>query len=70
VNVSWCNGHCIFCNKNRLEVELLVPISGVYICNECVDMCHDIVHEELEGLSTYQHKTLDQHLGIPCQVFA
>lgn len=39
---------CSFCNKAQEDVRKLVAGPGVYICDECVDLCNDILTEELE----------------------
>ena len=36
--------YCSFCAKSQLEVAKLIAGPGPFICNECVDLCHDIVH--------------------------
>lgn len=36
---------CSFCTKNRSEVEKLVAGPSVYICNECIDLSHKILHD-------------------------
>jgi ATP-dependent Clp protease ATP-binding subunit ClpX len=38
---------CTFCGKSQEEVQKLVAGPGVYICDECVELCNDILHEEL-----------------------
>lgn len=38
---------CTFCGKGQDEVQKLVAGPGVYICNECVELCNDILTEEL-----------------------
>ncbi len=38
--------HCSFCGKSQKEVKKLVAGRGVYICNECIDVCHSIMEEE------------------------
>ena len=35
--------HCSFCGKNQDEVKKLIAGPSVYICNECVDLCNDII---------------------------
>ena len=40
--------HCSFCGKSQKEVKKLVAGRGVYICNECIDVCHSIMEEEPE----------------------
>ena len=44
--------YCSFCGKNQHEVRKLIAGPGVYICDECVDLCNDIISEELEEKST------------------
>lgn len=38
---------CSFCGKDQDQVKKLVAGSGVYICNECIELCSEIVEEEL-----------------------
>ena len=40
--------HCSFCGKSQKEVKKLVAGRGVYICNECIDVCHSIMEDEAE----------------------
>jgi ATP-dependent Clp protease ATP-binding subunit ClpX len=49
--------NCSFCNKGRNDVEKLIAGPNVYICNECVKLCANIISEE-EGPS-------DKELTIP-----
>lgn len=39
--------HCSFCGKSQDEVKKVVAGPGVYICNECVDLCQQIIEQEL-----------------------
>ena len=39
--------HCSFCGKSQNEVKKIVAGPGVYICNECVDLCKEIIDQEL-----------------------
>lgn len=41
--------HCSFCGKSQDEVKKIVAGPGVYICNECVDLCQQIIEQELAG---------------------
>ena len=44
--------YCSFCGKSQHEVRKLIAGPSVYICNECIDLCNDIILEEInEGLS-------------------
>ena len=44
---------CSFCGKNQEEVRKLVAGPGVYICDECVDLCNDILTEELDNSTPF-----------------
>ncbi len=38
---------CVFCGKSARDVDQLIPgPSGVFICNECVDICHSLIRQE------------------------
>ncbi|HHA6565571.1 TPA: ATP-dependent Clp protease ATP-binding subunit ClpX [Staphylococcus aureus] len=41
------NLKCSFCGRDQDQVKKLVAGSGVYICNECIELCSEIVEEEL-----------------------
>jgi ATP-dependent protease Clp ATPase subunit len=43
--------HCSFCAKDRSEVVRIVAGPTVYICNECIGLCEDILAEELAPTS-------------------
>ena len=40
---------CSFCNKSQRDVRKLIAGPTVYICDECVDICLDIIAEEKDG---------------------
>ena len=42
------NLSCSFCGKSQKEVKKLIAGPGVYICDECIDLCNDIIAEERE----------------------
>ena len=42
------NLHCSFCGKSQHEVKKLIAGPSVYICDECVELCDDIITEEKE----------------------
>jgi ATP-dependent Clp protease ATP-binding subunit ClpX len=44
---------CSFCGKNQEEVRKLVAGPGVYICDECIDLCNDILTEELQESTSF-----------------
>lgn len=39
---------CSFCNRTQEEVRKLIAGPGVYICDECIDLCNDIIADEVE----------------------
>lgn len=40
--------HCNFCGKSQHEVRKLIAGPSVYVCDECVELCNDIIREELQ----------------------
>ncbi|MEI7928075.1 MAG: ClpX C4-type zinc finger protein, partial [Verrucomicrobiales bacterium] len=40
---------CSFCGKSHSEVKKLIAGPGVYICNECIEVCSNILEKELAG---------------------
>ncbi|MGZ9849281.1 ATP-dependent Clp protease ATP-binding subunit ClpX [Macrococcus psychrotolerans] len=51
------NLKCSFCGKDQDQVKKLVAGSGVYICNECIELCSEIVAEELK---TVEHEEITE----------
>jgi ATP-dependent Clp protease ATP-binding subunit ClpX len=51
---------CSFCGKSQSEVKKLIAGPGVYICDECIELCNDIIAEEYEKEETRQAR-----LAIP-----
>ncbi len=44
--------YCSFCGKSQHEVRKLIAGPSVFICDECVDLCNDIIREEIQEKST------------------
>ena len=38
--------YCSFCGKSQHEVRKLIAGPSVFICDECVDLCNDIIRED------------------------
>ena len=56
---------CSFCGKSQKQVKKLIAGPGVYICDECIDLCNEIIEEELsEGTEV----SLDE-LPKPKEIF-
>ncbi|WWP01177.1 MAG: ATP-dependent protease ATP-binding subunit ClpX [Candidatus Dasytiphilus stammeri] len=46
--------YCSFCGKSQHEVRKLIAGPSVYICDECVDLCNDIIIEEIKDVTTHR----------------
>jgi ATP-dependent Clp protease ATP-binding subunit ClpX len=44
---------CSFCGKSQKQVKKLIAGPGVYICDECIDLCNEIIEEELAETSDF-----------------
>ena len=44
---------CSFCGKSQKQVKKLIAGPGVYICDECIDLCNEIIEEELAETSEF-----------------
>ena len=44
---------CSFCGKSQKEVRKLIAGPSVYICDECVELCNEIITEELDREEYY-----------------
>jgi len=59
--------HCSFCNKTQNEVRKLIAGPSVFICDECVDLCNDIIRDEIEASTRTAIKT---ELPTPAEIKA
>ena len=55
---------CSFCGKSQRQVKKLIAGPGVYICDECIDLCNEIIDEELTGTSTFELENLPKPIEI------
>jgi ATP-dependent Clp protease ATP-binding subunit ClpX len=49
---------CSFCGKSQRQVKKLIAGPGVYICDECIDLCNEIIDEELTGPGSFDIESL------------
>ncbi|MGI8632827.1 MAG: ATP-dependent Clp protease ATP-binding subunit ClpX [Solirubrobacterales bacterium] len=49
---------CSFCGKSQRQVKKLIAGPGVYICDECIDLCNEIIDEELTTPASFESETL------------
>ena len=57
--------YCSFCGKSQHEVRKLIAGPSVFVCDECVDLCNDIIREEIQGKEPEQTK---RKLPIPEEI--
>ena len=62
------NLYCSFCGKSQHEVRKLIAGPSVFICDECIDLCNDIIRDEAPGLDAAKPSTDD--LPTPAQLKA
>ena len=49
---------CSFCGKSQRQVKKLIAGPGVYICDECIDLCNEIIDEELTAPPSFELENL------------
>ncbi len=57
--------YCSFCGKSQHEVRKLIAGPSVFICDECVDLCNDIIREEVQENSV---EDSDEKLPVPQEI--
>jgi len=57
--------YCSFCGKSQHEVKKLIAGPSVFICDECVDLCNDIIREEIHE----KGEDVESKLPIPHEIF-
>lgn len=59
--------HCSFCNKSQTEVKKLIAGPSVFVCDECIDLCNDIIREEAQAQARESIRT---DLPTPAEIKA
>lgn len=57
--------YCSFCGKSQHEVRKLIAGPSVFVCDECVDLCNDIIREEIQEKDT---ESTERKLPIPEEI--
>ena len=57
---------CSFCGKSQDEVKKLIAGPTVYICDECVELCNDIIAEEYEREESARATSIPKPVEIKC----
>ncbi len=60
---------CSFCGKTQKQVRKLIAGGGVYICDECIELCNEIIEEELAG-AQQQTGGSEERLPRPSEITA
>ncbi|MBI3919089.1 MAG: AAA family ATPase, partial [Betaproteobacteria bacterium] len=60
--------YCSFCGKSQHEVRKLIAGPSVFICDECIELCNDIIREETQGEQTGKGAKSD--LPVPHEIRA
>lgn len=60
---------CSFCGKTQKQVRKLIAGGGVYICDECIELCNEIIEEELAGAQSTSGNA-DDRLPRPSEITA
>ena len=55
---------CSFCGKSQRQVKKLIAGPGVYICDECIDLCNEIIDEELTIPPSFELENLPKPVEI------
>ena len=56
---------CSFCGKSQDQVRKLIAGPGVYICDECIDLCNEILDEELIDTQTKLNHSSEVKKKLP-----
>lgn len=59
--------HCSFCGKSQHEVRKLIAGPSVFICDECVELCNDIIREEIKDIAPESKSSRDK-LPTPIEI--
>ena len=60
--------HCSFCGKSQHEVRKLIAGPSVYVCDECVSLCNEIIHEEASTAKTPTGSSGPAKLPTPMEI--
>ena len=61
---------CSFCGKSQKQVKKLIAGGGVYICDECIELCNEIIEEELGQTQEAEKKEAADKLPRPSEISA
>ena len=56
---------CSFCGRSQKEVQRIIAGPGAYICNECIDICKDLLDEERKKRAATAKSTGKKNCSSP-----
>ncbi|APT83266.1 ATP-dependent Clp protease ATP-binding subunit ClpX [Corynebacterium ammoniagenes] len=59
---------CSFCGKSQKQVKKLIAGGGVYICDECIELCNEIIEEELGAAQAAAAESEEKKLPRPSEI--
>src|SRR3989338_6263861 len=62
--------YCSFCGKSQHEVRKLIPGPSVFVCDECIALCSDIMREEIQNDQAKTDKDGKTDLPVPKEICA
>jgi len=62
--------HCTFCGKSQHEVKKLIAGPSVFICDECIDLCNDIIRDEMPAIAAEEARKTRNELPTPTEIKA
>ena len=62
--------YCSFCGKSQHEVKKLIAGPSVFICDECIDLCNEIIRDEVPGAADGAGKEARSDLPTPAEIKA
>ncbi|MBC7700944.1 ATP-dependent Clp protease ATP-binding subunit ClpX [Aquabacterium sp.] len=62
--------YCSFCGKSQHEVKKLIAGPSVFICDECIDLCNDIIRDEVAAESEHTTRPAKSDLPTPGEIKA
>jgi ATP-dependent Clp protease ATP-binding subunit ClpX len=60
--------YCSFCGKSQHEVKKLIAGPSVFICDECIELCNDIIRDEVPSGDKSEARTSTSDLPIPAEI--
>ena len=60
--------YCSFCGKSQHEVRKLIAGPSVFICDECIELCNDIIRDEAQSRRRQSHRAPSPDLPTPAEI--